>query len=289
MKKQGKKILIGVLITILLGGLIFVFILNSCNQSNSINKSEIASTSSGENEFNNDENMILDNESKEENIEIIDESNLIEEKENINKQEDSIVINKETTTNNDTFTIDKNTTIQKDSNNKQESNVETLKNTENSNQNTKGEDVQKENEEPSISQAPNKEQGKEPETQQEENNKNDSEDKKENTNQPTNEETTEVKEEAKEEIKQEDVHSYKYNATMTEQIKQDILDNESEYMKQYGYTIVIDESIVDLTNQFTYTSTRVKSKIVKKFGTIRIYARDYYYNGDYMFTECYII
>ena len=72
-------------------------------------------------------------------------------------------------------------------------------------------------------------------------------------------------------------------------IKQDIKNNESDYMKQYGYTIIVDESIVTQTNQFTYTNNRVKNMIINKFGTIKIYARDYYLNGNYMYTEAYII
>lgn len=108
--------------------------------------------------------------------------------------------------------------------------------------------------------------------------------KKEDTNKSPAVEPPKVKEEPKK-----DVHTYKYNATITEKIKQDIKNNESTYMKQYGYTIVIDESIVTQTNQFTYTNNRVKNMIINKFGTIRIYARDYYLNGNYMYTEAYII
>lgn len=86
-----------------------------------------------------------------------------------------------------------------------------------------------------------------------------------------------------------DEHTYKYNATITEKIKQDIENNKSEYMKQYGYNIVVDQSIVTQTNQFTYTNNRVKDMIKYKFGTIKVYARDYYLNGNYMYTEAYII
>ena len=60
-------------------------------------------------------------------------------------------------------------------------------------------------------------------------------------------------------------------------------------MKKYGYTIVVDSSIKNLTNQFTFTESRVKNAIYYKFGTIRIYAEDYYRNGQLIMTECYII
>lgn len=108
--------------------------------------------------------------------------------------------------------------------------------------------------------------------------------KKEDTNKVPVVEQPKVKEEPKK-----DIHTYKYNATITEKIKQDIKNNESDYMKQYGYTISVDESIVTQTNQFTYTNNRVKNMIINKFGTIKIYARDYYLNGNYMYTEAYII
>lgn len=93
---------------------------------------------------------------------------------------------------------------------------------------------------------------------------------------------------SKEEPKK-DEHTYKYNSTITEKIRQDIKNNESDYMKQYGYNIVVDQNIVTQTNQFTYTNNRVKDMVKYKFGTIKIYARDYYLNGNYMYTEAYII
>lgn len=108
--------------------------------------------------------------------------------------------------------------------------------------------------------------------------------KKEDTNKLPVVELPKEKEEPKK-----DVHTYKYNETITQKIKQDIKNNESTYMKQYGYTIIVDESIVTQTNQFTYANNRVKNMIINKFGTIKIYARDYYLNGNYMYTEAYII
>ena len=60
-------------------------------------------------------------------------------------------------------------------------------------------------------------------------------------------------------------------------------------MKLYGYEIVVDSSITEVTTQFTFTEKRVKDKIAWKFGTIRIYAQDYYRNGKYITTECYLI
>ena len=76
---------------------------------------------------------------------------------------------------------------------------------------------------------------------------------------------------------------------MINTIKNVINNNQSEDMKNYGYNIVVDSSIVDITSQFTYTQQRVIDKITWKFGTIRIYARDYYCNGQYVWTECFII
>lgn len=94
----------------------------------------------------------------------------------------------------------------------------------------------------------------------------------------------------KEELKQEQVvEEYKINNQMINKLKETIKNNESEDMKNYGYEIVVDSSIVELTNQFTYTEFRVKNKLSLKYGTIRIYARDYYYNSNYITTQCFII
>lgn len=106
------------------------------------------------------------------------------------------------------------------------------------------------------------------------------------------EETPIVKQEEikKEEIKQEVIkEEYKINNQMINNLKEVIKNNETEDMKKYGYEIVVDSSIVELTNQFTYTEYRVKNKLTYKYGTIRIYARDYYYNGSYITTQCFII
>ena len=94
----------------------------------------------------------------------------------------------------------------------------------------------------------------------------------------------------KEEIKQDVItEEYKINNQMINELKEVIKNNETEDMKKYGYEIVVDSSIVELTNQFTYTEYRVKNKLTYKYGTIRIYARDYYYNGSYITTQCFII
>ena len=82
---------------------------------------------------------------------------------------------------------------------------------------------------------------------------------------------------------------YIRNDDIIEQIRTVIDNNVTEDMKIYGYTVVPDSSIKTLTNQFTFTENRVKSAISSKFGTIRIYAEDYYYNGQFIMTECYII
>lgn len=75
---------------------------------------------------------------------------------------------------------------------------------------------------------------------------------------------------------------------MINRIKQVIQSNESEYMKNYGYSVIVDSSIKQQANQFTFTETRVKSYITYRFGTIKIYAEDYYKNGQLIMTECYI-
>lgn len=126
----------------------------------------------------------------------------------------------------------------------------------------------------------------------------------ENVNEKKNESNKEVKTEnkviQKDETKQQQTsdtkkeenvkkEEYKRNNRMIEKMKNIIQKNETEDMKKYGYEIVVDSSIEEMTNQFTYTEDRVKQKITWKFGTIKIYAEDYYCNGQYIMTECYII
>lgn len=111
--------------------------------------------------------------------------------------------------------------------------------------------------------------------------------------------TTIIETPKKEEIKEDpkpsqsapstNTENYVKNDAMINKIKNVIQNNESDFMKQYGYNIVVDSSIKAQTNQFTYTENRVKSYITYKFGTIRIYAEDYYVNGNLIMTECYIL
>lgn len=105
------------------------------------------------------------------------------------------------------------------------------------------------------------------------------EEKKETITTPSGQNTTTV---AKDEEK------YVRNDAMINKIKQVIESNESEYMKQYGYNIVVDSSIKNQANQFTFTATRVKAYIKYCFGTIKVYAEDYYKNGQLIMTECYL-
>lgn len=79
------------------------------------------------------------------------------------------------------------------------------------------------------------------------------------------------------------------NDDMINKIKNVINSNPSSNMLQYGYTIVVDSSIKELTNQFTFTENRVKNMIRYSFGTIKVYAEDHYYNGQFIMTECYIL
>ena len=107
-----------------------------------------------------------------------------------------------------------------------------------------------------------------------------------NTNKTNTEEK--IPEQKKEETKAENTSYYKRNDQMIEKIRNAIIRNESEDMKEYGYEIIVDSSIKEKTNQFTFTENRVKNSIVNRFGTIRIYAEDYYVNNQLIMTECYI-
>ena len=82
---------------------------------------------------------------------------------------------------------------------------------------------------------------------------------------------------------------YVRNDEMINKIRSVMQNNESDFMKQYGYNIVVDSSIKAQTNQFTYTESRVINYLKYKFGTIRIYAEDYYKNGNLIMTMCYIL
>lgn len=107
--------------------------------------------------------------------------------------------------------------------------------------------------------------------------------KEENTSNSNNEsQTNETKNTVQE-------NTYVYNAQMTQRLVDTINSNPSEMMKTYGFTVTIDSSITSLTNQFTFFENRVIEKIQNKAGNIRVYAQDYYYYGEYLFTECYII
>lgn len=83
--------------------------------------------------------------------------------------------------------------------------------------------------------------------------------------------------------------TFSVNYEMIEKMKQTIKANESEYMKNYGYEIKVDSSIKGLTNPFTYTELRIKNMVKNKFGTIRIYAENYYVGGQLIMVDCYIM
>ena len=95
----------------------------------------------------------------------------------------------------------------------------------------------------------------------------------------------EPKQEEKPVIKDE----YVRNDAMIEKIKSTILNNQSQTMTDYGFEVVVDSSIVKDTNYFTFTEKRVIAKILYKFGKIKIYAQDQYYNGEYIQTQCFIL
>lgn len=243
MKKQGKKILVGGLISILVGGLIGLEIyLYSPGEGNINNKLEKPGSTTNDVEKNVTEEAIeaiieddLTEKYEENQLEILEEKNQEE------KVEAPIIYNESNAQKNKTT---------------QEKGLSSSNNKSNTQTSTKAE---------AKSSVQNGTKSTEEKTKDEQKNS------KENTQQKQN------------------VHTYKYNSSIVEKMKQDIKNNESEYMKKYGYNIVVDESIVTQTNQFTYTGNRVKDKIIYKFGTIKIYARDYYLNGNYMYTECYLI
>ena len=99
----------------------------------------------------------------------------------------------------------------------------------------------------------------------------------------------EKQEETKVEQEKKNIEEYKINQEMINRIKTIIKNNETEDMKTYGYEIVVDSSIPKLTNEFTFTEKIVINKITWSCGIIKIYARDYYYNGNLVSTQCFIL
>lgn len=208
------------------------------------------------NDNNNLEIAEITNEPKEENT----ENDLLVE----NKNTEAIIEQPKTIDNTE---VTKKKKIQKETSNetkKDNSNIKTSKQPKSNNSNQISENVNEQKKEP------NKEVKKENKAIQ-----------KDETKQ---QQTSDTKKE--ENVKKEE---YKRNNQMIEKMKNIIQKNETEDMKKYGYEIVVDSSIKEMTNQFTYTEDRVKQKITWKFGTIKIYAEDYYCNGQYIMTECYII
>lgn len=118
-------------------------------------------------------------------------------------------------------------------------------------------------------------------TQVASNSKNDNKAKTENV-------SNESKKEKNEKVEVTNEEKRVRNDKMIETMKNVIKNNETEDMKNFGYEIVVDSSITSKTNYFTYTEKRLTSKILYRFGTIRIYAEDLYVNGGYAHTECFI-
>ena len=113
---------------------------------------------------------------------------------------------------------------------------------------------------------------------------------KEEVKQQETEENIETKEEeVQEESTEVIMEEYRENTALINTMKNYIMNNPSEDMKAYGFEVVVDSSIVELTNQFTYTEQRMRDQLTWRFGTIKIYARDYYYNGEFVITQCFIL
>ena len=109
---------------------------------------------------------------------------------------------------------------------------------------------------------------------------------KENSNQEqqeTNkqEEKQEI-EEKEETTSQEIIREVKRNDTYIQKIKDYITTNDKS-----NYSIVVDSSIVNNTDGFTYSEFNL-SGYIGCYSVYKIYAQDYYVNGEYVETRCYI-
>lgn len=102
------------------------------------------------------------------------------------------------------------------------------------------------------------------------------------------EEKTEIKEQEEQPNQtQEIVRKVKKNDTYIQKIKNYIENHESEKMIKYGYDIQIDSNIISDTSGFTYSEFNM-SGLIGRSGTYKIYAQDYYVNGQYVETRCYV-
>lgn len=100
-------------------------------------------------------------------------------------------------------------------------------------------------------------------------------------------EKQEEKNETKQEVVQQSVREVRRNDEMIQKIKNYISTHETERMKKYGYSFVVDPEVVKITHPFTYSEFNMNS-CLNRTGEYRIYAQDYYYNGKYVETQCFV-
>lgn len=100
-------------------------------------------------------------------------------------------------------------------------------------------------------------------------------------------EKQEEKNEIKQEVVQQPVREVRRNDEMIQKIKNYISTHETERMKKYGYSFVVDPEFVKITHPFTYSEFNMNS-CLNRTGEYRIYAQDYYYNGKYVETQCFV-
>jgi len=107
--------------------------------------------------------------------------------------------------------------------------------------------------------------------------------KNETTTPTTENKNTSSLEDTKTEEKQEEpkrVVTLKRNETYINKLK--------KYIEDKGYIATEDASIVEFTNPFTYSSFNIDGYLIGK-KSYSVYARDFYVNGVYQWTQCFII
>ena len=77
------------------------------------------------------------------------------------------------------------------------------------------------------------------------------------------------------------------NDAMIQKIKTYISTHETERMKKNGYSFVVDASVTKMTHPFTYSEYNMQT-CLDMTGQIYVYAQDYYVNGQYVETQCYV-
>lgn len=63
--------------------------------------------------------------------------------------------------------------------------------------------------------------------------------------------------------------------------------SQNDLCSEYGYNVSINKNAMNYCSQFTYSESNVSSIVINGGTKYQVYARDYFVNGEYQWTECY--